>query len=91
MDYRAEAMRHVVPGQFDDADCSDGEENTETAEKGEVSKNCQSHLCEEINSEDGDDDYDEEEDEDEDWDWDDEMGRLMKRPNAAVGCNPQVS
>ncbi|XP_054237656.1 serine/threonine-protein kinase RIO1 [Indicator indicator] len=95
MDYRARGMSQIVPGQFDDADCSDGELNddTETA-KDEVTENCQSCLCKEFNTEEGggDDENDEdEEEEDEDWDWDDDMGRLMKRPNAAGGCNPQVN
>ncbi|XP_025928640.1 serine/threonine-protein kinase RIO1 isoform X2 [Apteryx rowi] len=96
MDYRAAAMSQAVPGQFDDAECSDGElaQDTETAEKGEVSKNCQSRLCEEVNTEEGDDhddDEEEDEDEDEDWDWDDEMGRLMKHHNAVAGCNSQAN
>ncbi|KFV64816.1 Serine/threonine-protein kinase RIO1 [Dryobates pubescens] len=95
MDYWATGMSQVVPGQFDDADCSDGElnEDTETT-KDEVAENCQSSLCKEPNTGEGggDDDNDEdEEEEDEDWDWDDEMGRLMKHPNAAGGCNPQVN
>lgn len=50
-------------------------------------------MCEEVNTEEGDDDDDDDNDddgEDEDWDWDDEVGRLMKRHNAAGGCNPQV-
>ncbi|KFM07452.1 Serine/threonine-protein kinase RIO1, partial [Aptenodytes forsteri] len=60
--------------------------------EGEVTENCQSCMCEEFNTEegDGDDDNDDEE-EDEDWDWDDEVGRLMKRHNAAGGCNPQAN
>ncbi|XP_010571541.1 PREDICTED: serine/threonine-protein kinase RIO1 isoform X2 [Haliaeetus leucocephalus] len=50
-------------------------------------------MCEEVNSEEGDDDDDDNDDdgEDEDWDWDDEVGRLMKRHNAAGGCNPQAN
>uniref|UniRef100_A0A8C4J1D5 Serine/threonine-protein kinase RIO1 n=1 Tax=Dromaius novaehollandiae TaxID=8790 RepID=A0A8C4J1D5_DRONO len=94
MDYRAVAMSQAVPGQFDDAECSDGEltQDTETAEEGEVSENCQSCLCEEVNTEEGNDhDDDEEEDEDEDWDWDDDMGRFRKHHNAAAGCNPQAN
>ncbi|KFV82894.1 Serine/threonine-protein kinase RIO1, partial [Struthio camelus australis] len=62
------------------------------AEEGEVTENCQSCLCEEVNAEEDDDrDDDEEEDEDEDWDWDHEMGRLMKRHSGAAGCNPQAN
>ncbi|NWW33159.1 RIOK1 kinase, partial [Panurus biarmicus] len=94
MDYRALVMSQVVPGQFDDADCSDSEsaEDTETCKEGGVPENRQSCMCEEVNAEegDGDDDKDEEE-EDEDWDWDDEVGRLTKRHNAAGGCNPQAN
>ncbi|KAM6282912.1 serine/threonine-protein kinase RIO1 isoform 2-T2 [Porphyrio hochstetteri] len=91
MDYRALVMSQVVPGQFDDAEGSDGEftQETETAKEGEVTENCQ---YEEGNAEEGDgDDDDEEEDEDEDWDWDDEVGRLMKYHSAAGGCNPQAN
>ncbi|RMC16121.1 hypothetical protein DUI87_08331 [Hirundo rustica rustica] len=91
MDYRALVMSQVVPGQFDDADCSDSEsaEDAGTRKEGEVPENC---TCEEVNAEegDGDDDNDDEE-EDEDWDWDDEVGRLTKRHNAAGGCNPQAN
>ncbi|KAF4790941.1 Serine/threonine-protein kinase RIO1 [Turdus rufiventris] len=94
MDYRALVMSQVVPGQFDDADCSDSEsaEDTEACKEGEVPENCQLCTCEEVNAEeqDGDDDNDDEE-EDEDWDWDDEVGRLTKRHNAAGGCNPQAN
>ncbi|XP_075560886.1 serine/threonine-protein kinase RIO1 isoform X3 [Pelecanus crispus] len=94
MDYRAAAMSRAVPGQFDDAECSDGEftQDAETVKEGEVTENCQSCMCKEVNAEegDGDDDNDDEE-EDEDWDWDDEVGRLTKRHNAAGGCNPQAN
>ncbi|NWR85199.1 RIOK1 kinase, partial [Furnarius figulus] len=93
MDYRALVMSQVVPGQFDDAESSDGESTADTEiSKGEVTENCQSCRGEEINAEegDGDDDNDDEE-EDEDWDWDDELGRILKRHNAAGGCNPQAN
>ncbi|NWT10840.1 RIOK1 kinase, partial [Vireo altiloquus] len=94
MDYRALVMSQVVPGQFDDADCSDSEsvEDTETCKEGDVPESCQLCTGEEVNAEegDGDDDNDDEE-EDEDWDWDDEVGRLTKRHNAAGGCNPQAN
>ncbi|NXC14031.1 RIOK1 kinase, partial [Corythaeola cristata] len=94
MDYRAVAMSQAVPGQFDDADCSDGEstQDTETATEDEVTGNCQSRICKEVNTEEGDaDDDNDDEEEDENWDWDDEVGRLMKRHNAAGGCNPQAN
>uniref|UniRef100_A0A674HMU4 Uncharacterized protein n=1 Tax=Taeniopygia guttata TaxID=59729 RepID=A0A674HMU4_TAEGU len=55
MDYRALVMSQVVPGQFDDADCSDS---------------CQLCTCEEVNAEEGDgDDNSDAEEDDEDWDW----------------------
>ncbi|NWX02290.1 RIOK1 kinase, partial [Caloenas nicobarica] len=94
MDYRAVAMSQAVPGQFDDAECSDGEftQDTETAKEDEVTENCQLRMHEELNTEEGDgDDDDDDEEEDEDWDWDDEVGRLTKRHNAAGGCNPQAN
>ncbi|KFP77874.1 PREDICTED: serine/threonine-protein kinase RIO1 [Acanthisitta chloris] len=94
MDYRAAVMSQVVPGQFDDAECSDGDsvEDTETSKEGQVTENCRSCMCEEVNAEEGDgDDDNEDEEEDEDWDWDDEMGRLTKRHNAAGGCNSQAN
>ncbi|XP_074683995.1 serine/threonine-protein kinase RIO1 isoform X3 [Strix aluco] len=94
MDYRAMAMSQAVPGQFDDAECSEGEftQDTETAKEDEVTGNCQSCMCREVSTEEGDgDDDDDDEEEDEDWDWDDEVGRLTKRHNATGGCNPQAN
>ncbi|PKU31936.1 serine threonine-protein kinase hypothetical protein [Limosa lapponica baueri] len=67
-------------------------QDTETAKEDEVTENCQSCVCEEVNTEEGDgDDNNDDEEEDEDWDWDDEVGRLTKRHNAAGGCNPQAN
>lgn len=97
MDYRAEVMRQAVPGQFDDAECSDSDltEDAETIQEDEFAGNCQSSLCRGINTKEGDSDDDnadeEEDDDDDDWDWDDEMGRLMKCHTTAAGCNPQAN
>ncbi|NWU98309.1 RIOK1 kinase, partial [Upupa epops] len=93
MDQRALALGCVVPGQFDDAESSDGEftQDTETAEE-EVTRKCQSYVYADNTEEaDGNGDEEDDEEEDEDWDWDDEMGRLTKCHSAAGGCNPQVN
>ncbi|OXB54181.1 hypothetical protein ASZ78_015112 [Callipepla squamata] len=96
MEYRAEAMRRAVPGQFDDAECSDSDpaEGAETVQEDEFAENCQSSLYRGTNANEGDDDEentDEEEDDDDNWDWDDEMGRLVKCHTFAAGCNPQAN
>ncbi|XP_040405932.1 serine/threonine-protein kinase RIO1 isoform X1 [Cygnus olor] len=92
---QAAVLSAPVPGQFDDAECSDGEltQDTETPVEDGVAENCQSRLHEGVNAEegDGDDDNDDEEEGDDDWDWDDEMGRLMKCHSTAAGCNPQAN
>ncbi|NXJ05630.1 RIOK1 kinase, partial [Odontophorus gujanensis] len=96
MEYRAEAMRQAVPGQFDDAECSDSDltEDAETVQDDEFAENYQSSLYRGINTNEGDNDdenTDEEEDDDDNWDWDDEMGRLVKCHTFIAGCNPQAN
>ncbi|OXB84569.1 UNVERIFIED_CONTAM: hypothetical protein H355_008045 [Colinus virginianus] len=96
MEYRAEAMRRAVPGQFDDAECSDSDpaEGAETVQEDEFAENYQSGLYRGTNANEGDNDEentDEEEDDDDNWDWDDEMGRLVKCHTFAAGCNPQAN
>nr|XP_038031080.1 serine/threonine-protein kinase RIO1 [Anas platyrhynchos] len=88
---RAAGRCPPVPGQFDDADGSDGElaQDAEAAAEGGGAEDPQSRLREGGDNGDNDDDDDGEEEGDDDWDWDDEMGRLTKCH--AAGCSPQAN
>ncbi|KAM9198802.1 serine/threonine-protein kinase RIO1 [Mergus octosetaceus] len=91
---RAAARSPPVPGQFDDAEGSDGElpQDAEAPAEDGGAEDRRSRLHEEGNAEEGGDDDDNDEEEgDDDWDWDDEMGRLTKCHGTAAGCSPQAN
>ncbi|XP_032039113.1 serine/threonine-protein kinase RIO1 [Aythya fuligula] len=94
---RAAGRSPPVPGQFDDAEGSDGElsQDAEAAAEGGGAEDRRSRLHEGgdggDNGDNGDDDDDDGEEGDDDWDWDDEMGRLTKCRGSAAGCSPQAN
>ncbi|XP_037374732.1 serine/threonine-protein kinase RIO1 isoform X2 [Talpa occidentalis] len=94
MDYRRVLMSRVVPGQFDDADSSEGESfglKTVTEEACVLFEALQKNLPEKTGEVEGEDEEDEEEyeEEEEDWDWDDGAGKFTRVYTSGGGSNPQ--
>uniref|UniRef100_A0A2K5CSL9 Serine/threonine-protein kinase RIO1 n=1 Tax=Aotus nancymaae TaxID=37293 RepID=A0A2K5CSL9_AOTNA len=93
MDYRRLLMSRVVPGQFDDADSSDGE-NRDLKTVKEKDDLLFEDLQDNVN-ENGEGEIEDEEeegyDDDDDWDWDEGVGKLTKGYDWNGGSNPQAN
>lgn len=82
-------MRHIVPGQFDDAESSDSERTQVIKAASEEKAMIQTQKTHVYLEEDSGESNDSGEDEEDDWDWDDAMGKLTKRNLVTAGRNPQ--
>ncbi|XP_006634464.2 serine/threonine-protein kinase RIO1 [Lepisosteus oculatus] len=90
----ADILTTVVPGQFDDAEISEGENGSDASEvkavpalENELSRVGLSSTTEECSEEDDDD----EEDEEDEWDWNSAGGDLTKRYTAFCMNNQQAN